>query len=153
MKTQFFSKILDYFKTLVSKSYLTSVPTTPVRFFWYWIGFLALCFIGGTVMQIILHRRKLPKFYKGYLFNVANFLIYIPFFLALFLFARLAQLDQFSKPLFVVGLSTIWLIWFIFLVYYRVVVISRMWTKYNEQKRKEEFLENGKSKSSRGRRS
>ena len=145
------SQITTFLRQLVSRDYLATIPVTPVRFFWYWVGFLAACLVAGVVLQIILARRKFPKFHKGFMYKISNFLIYIPFFLAFFLFARLAGLDQFGQRFFLVGLSAIWLIWFIFLVYYRVVVISRMWVKYNEQKRKEEFLRHGKSKSSTGR--
>lgn len=100
------------------------------------ISVFAAIVIAGLIMQIIVEKRKYPKFYKRYLKRIGDWLIYMPLLIVFLLLARLFDIGGVDSRIYLAAALAIWLIWFLYLLYYRIVVVRRFWKLYREYKGK-----------------
>lgn len=107
---------------------------------------LAAAIVFGAVLQYISVKKSYPRFYKRFLKRVGDLFLYIPFILVILILSRLGGLTALSSRLYLVVFIVIWLIWFCFLVYYRLVIIPAMWLKYEHRKREESYIKHGNKK-------
>lgn len=138
----FKEKIFDFDK-FFTWPYLTVSPSVNTRYLYVYFGFFALCVIAGIVLAIYLSRTRQPKFYKRFLYWVDSFLIYIPLALVLHLLLRLGGIEPFNNRLTGLVIVSIWLIWFLFLLYYLIVRLPKYFGLYVEEKRREKYFKNG----------
>ena len=133
-------KIQSFFIQYFNPDHLREGINLPLAYVYIGLGVFVLMIAGGFVLQLFISKRTLPKFYKRFVRWIGDFLIYIPLIFILFLGIYLAGFTVYNY--FFVFAFVIWLIWFVFLVYYRIVKVSGLWYKYREQKRKEKYKKN-----------
>jgi len=131
----FTQKIFDFHK-FFNWSYLTKNPGSDLRYGSILISVFAAIVIAGLIMQIIVEKRKYPKFYKRYLKRIGDWLIYMPLLIVFLLLARLFDIGGVDSRIYLAAALAIWLIWFLYLLYYRIVVVRRFWKLYREYKGK-----------------
>ena len=122
--------------------------TTPIQrpdIIWPYFAIIAALIVASIVTFFVIEKRKLPRFQKHFIRKVADFMLYMPTLFLLVVLAVYAGVDSLSLPVLALSLGAIWLIWFIFLVYYRLVVVKEFWKLYYKQKKEEKYI-NGKSK-------
>jgi len=134
-------KIQSFFIQIFNPTYLREGISLPPTYLYIVLGILGLMIIIGFFMPSFFSKKVLPRFYKRYMKWIGDFLIYIPVVFAFLLAVYLAGFPVANY--FFVFTFVIWLIWFVFLVYYRIVNVSKLWYKYHEQKRKEKYKKNG----------
>jgi hypothetical protein len=139
------SEIINLHK-LFSWAYLTQTPSIQMRYSLIFTIILAIFLVFGGTLQIVNQRKIYPRFYKKFIKRIGDFFIYIPFILILLILARLGGVTVLSMRIYLVAILFIWLIWFFYLVYYRLVIIPAMWSKYKHRKREESYRKNGKAR-------
>ena len=136
------SEIIDFTK-LFNWDYLTQTPPLQMRHGLAFIIILAALIFFGAGLQIYNFKKTYPRFYKRFIKRLADFFLYMPFLLIMLILARLGGLSALSIRFYLVLFLAIWLIWFLFLVYYRLVIIPAMWLKYEHRKREESYVKHG----------
>ena len=126
-------------------AYLNSPQTVQFKLALPIIIILGLVATLGIVLKFIVEKRHDPRYYKRYLSRIGDFLFYIPFFLIFASFIRIAGVENINRRIFPVVLCVIWLIWFAYLIYYRLVYVAKMSLFQKELKRKEKYLNGGKN--------
>lgn len=133
-------------RTIFSSDYLLKAPSTSMDFGRLVLILLGLSIIIGIVYKIIPRfKDNLPRFERRFLSRVADLLIYPPIVLVLYVFIRFAGIAPFNQPVYFVAILAIWLIWFLVMLYYRLVVIRHLWLKYNHHKAKEKYIHGKRS--------
>ncbi|OQA51805.1 MAG: hypothetical protein BWY43_00813 [candidate division WS2 bacterium ADurb.Bin280] len=138
----FKEKIFD-FEKFFNWTYLTIAPSANTRHSLYYLIIFVISIIIGFGIFIYLNKVTKPRFFKKYLKNVAYFLIVPPFALIFYFASRFAQIEPFNYRVYALLIATIWLIWLIFLLYYLIVRLPKMFSMYEQSKRKEKFIKNG----------
>jgi len=126
--------------------YLTSAPAQSFKYPIPTLTILLVCIALGFLTQFLTERKTAPKFYKKFLGSVANFLIYPPVILIFLVFAKIGGVAGVENTIWVAITLALWLIYFLYLIYYRLVVVAKLWRKYQEVKREEKYFKNGNSK-------
>lgn len=131
---------------LFSWKYLTSTPSDSLK---YPIPILAILFaliIAGFILQFASNRNQAPRFYKKFTSHIMAFLLYMPVLLIFLVLIRVAGIEGAQNLVWSAFILAIWLIWFLFLIYYRIVVVAQMWRKYHEVKKEEKYFKNDKAR-------
>lgn len=128
--------------TIFSQAYLNESINLTTKNAIIALVVLALFVVCGIALQLFIDKKKAPHFYKRLIKWIGDFLLYIPLIIVFLLAVYLAGFQV--KKLFFLIILAIWLIWFLFLVYYRIAKVSALWYKYREFKRKEKYQNNGK---------
>lgn len=139
----FFKHNVFDFEKFFNLTYLKIAPSANIRHSLYYLIILGIAILSGLAIFIYLNKVKKPRFFKKYLKNVAYFLI-VPSLAMLFYFStRYAQIEPFNYRAYALAIVLIWLIWLIFLLYYLIVRLPKMFSLYEQSKRKEKFIKNG----------
>lgn len=129
-----------------SWNYLTTPMQKPDPI-WPYFVFFALSMVASIVLHIATDKKKMPKFQKRFIRKISDFLLYIPTLFQFILLAIYAGIKSFSLPIYLFILGVIWLIWFFFLIYYRLVILREFWKLYLKQQEEEKYI-HGKGKTS-----
>ena len=105
---------------------------------------MGILIISGIFLYWYVERKKTARFYKKFIKKMGDALIYIPALLTLLVLAQYLEVDGMGLRIYFVLPLVIWLIWIFFLIYYRVVVIPKLWDEYYKRKQTEKYLTNGK---------
>jgi predicted ferric reductase len=143
----FFKDTFQSVPKIFNWEFLKTPLSGPSQYGLVYIIILVIIVIFGLTFQTIIGRRTYPKFYKKFLYKIAAFLIYIPVILIFLNLIIISGINLLTNPIYSVATVAIWLIWFLYLVYYRVVIVKRYWVKYKTYKKEENYLKNGKTKS------
>lgn len=114
-------------------------PIQKPDYFWFIFSFVVLAIVFSFILQYLQEKKVMPKFQRNFLIKISNWLLYIPTISLMFLLALYFDIPALSIYLYFVILGFIWLIWFLFLLYYRLVTISFLSKKYKEKKQTEKY--------------
>ncbi|MCX6809532.1 MAG: hypothetical protein NTZ65_02180 [Candidatus Berkelbacteria bacterium] len=130
--------------TFFSWHNLTSSFSEVTRYAKWELLVLGILIITGIFLYWFSERKKTARFYKKFIKKVGDALIYIPALLTLLVLAQYLEVDGMGLKIYFILPLMIWLIWIIFLIYYRIVVIPKLWDEYFKRKQTEKYLKNGK---------
>jgi len=133
------------FSEFFSYKHLFLPTTEPMRYPIYFFVVFGLAIISSVILYFIA-KQKPVKFQKNFFRRVGDSLFYIPILSILYLFIRRAQVEPGSQRAILLSLVIIWLISLIFLVYYRLAVVRKLYFELSKKKREENYLRHGKSK-------
>jgi hypothetical protein len=129
--------------------YLIRTTTAPIKYSLVIVIILFLFIIAGFTSQLFIEKKSAPRFYKDFLRRIGDVLIYMPLLLIFLVGGRYLGIEGLSRPLYLEICVAAWLIWILFLVYYRVVILPKYWMKYNKVKQEEKYLKYAKNKGQR----
>ena len=142
----FFKDTVSTIPKLFSWKYLTTPPSGNFKYSIPTFVILLLMIGSGFALQIRTERKTTPRFQKRFLGYLAAFLIYIPLVLIFLALARIGGISGMDNPLWVAIALGLWLIFLVYLIYYRLVVVRKMWIKYYQIKNEEKYFKDVKAK-------
>ena len=142
----FFKDAINTIPNLFSWKYLTTPPSGNFRYPIPALVILLLLIGAGFALQIITEKKIAPRFLKKFRGYIANFLIYIPLVLIFLTLARISGISGMENPIWVAFTLGVWLIFFLYLIYYRLVVVKKMWIEYYKIKDEEKYTKNVEAK-------
>lgn len=129
--------------------YLIHTTTTPIQYSLAIVIKLFLFIVAGFVFQLFIEKKSAPRFYKDFLRRVGDVLIYMPLLLIVLVGGRYLGIESLSRPLYLEICVAVWLIWILFLLYYRVAILPKYWREYGKVKQEEKYLKYAKNKGQR----
>jgi uncharacterized membrane protein len=132
------------FKQFFSYDHLFTPATEPMHFALYFFVIFGLSLL--VAIYLFLTAKSKPiKFQKTFSKRMGDGLFYLPTLMILYIFIRRGGLEMASQRIIFLILLFGWLIWLVFLIYYRLAVISKLYLEYNKRKREEKYIRHGKN--------
>ena len=108
--------------------------------------FFGAIFVLSAVSYFILAKKKLPRFLKRFYYWIVYTGLYGSVYFLFLIFSRTQGLNFFKlRSVFIISVVLV-LIWLIFLLIYRIIIVSRLIDQYKVYKRKEKYLHGKSSK-------
>ena len=144
--TLFFKESFSFWPKISSREQLFQPPTEPAKYASWYIAVLVLLIVFGFILQSVSEKRVYPRFYKKYLSRLGSLFIYLPTVFVLLILVRMAGIFDLAAPVYYLVIFVAWLIWFVFLLYYRLAVVSRLWARYRQEERERKYIKHDKKK-------